>query len=273
MPVMKRVARKYIAGDALWDALRVQAELAETRTPATIGFWDTTGDDQRAVADQYLSGIDALSANGHGGYLSIKLPALRYSAELLDEVAERASAANCRIHFDGMEPESVDRTQAAIGRLLKRHPGIAIGTTLPGRWLRSVTDADWAVERRLPVRVVKGEWPDAAAPDRDLRAGYLEVIDRLAGRASHVSVASHDAPLVEQAVGRLQRAGTPCDIELLYGLPMRPVQRLAQRLGVAVRVYVPYGEAYMPYALGQIRRKPRILLWLAKDLIASALRR
>jgi hypothetical protein len=50
---------------------------------------------------------------------------------------------------------------------------------------------------------------------------------------------------------------------------MRAVRKVAARLRVGVRVYVPYGEAYMPYALGQIRRKPRILLWLAKDLAAS----
>jgi proline dehydrogenase len=58
-------------------------------------------------------------------------------------------------------------------------------------------------------------------------------------------------------------------MELLYGLPMRASRKLAERIGVAVRVYVPYGEAYMPYALGQVRRKPRILWWLAKDFAAS----
>lgn len=269
MPLVKRAARRYIAGDTLADALRVQAALAGAGTLATIGFWDTTGDEPRTVADQYLAGIDALAANGLGGYLSVKLPALRYSAELLGEVAERARASNCRLHFDGMAPESVEPTQEAIKRLLADHPGLAIGTTLPGRWLRSVADADWVAAQGLSVRVVKGEWPDPAAPQRELREGYLEVIDRLAGRAAHVSVASHDAPLVDEAIRRLKQAETPCDVELLYGLPMRGVRKLAAEHAVSVRVYVPYGEAYMPYALGQVRRKPRILWWLAKDLVAS----
>lgn len=269
MPAMKRVARKYIAGDKLDDALRVQAALAQKQTLATIGFWDAPGDNDRAVADQYLDGIEALAANGLSGYLSIKLPALRYSKELLDAVAKKASEAGCRLHFDGMEPESVDRTQAAIDRLVGKFPGIAISTTLPGRWVRSVADADWVAQRKLPVRVVKGEWPDPAATDRDIKAGYLEVIDALAGKAAHVSVASHDPLLVEESIRRLQTAGTSCDLELLFGLPMRAVRKVAARLGVGARVYVPYGEAYMPYALGQIRRKPRILFWLAKDLAAS----
>jgi proline dehydrogenase len=273
MPVMKSVAKKYIAGDKLSDALAVQAKLAKSNTLATIGFWDFASQNEREVADQYLAGIDALASNRLRGYLSIKLPAIRHSQDIVDEVGSFASDANVRLHFDGMDPESVDRTKTAIDSLKKRYPDLIVGTTLPGRWLRSLADVDWVVEQQLPVRVVKGEWPDPTAPDRDLRTGYLDVVDRLAGRAKHVSVASHDPPLVEESIRRLQAAGTPCDIELLYGLPMRGARKLAERLGVSVRVYVPYGVAYMPYALGQVRRKPRILLWLARDFFSSLLKR
>jgi CelD/BcsL family acetyltransferase involved in cellulose biosynthesis len=273
VPVMKCVAQKYIAGDKLSDALAVQSKLAQNKTLATIGFWDSSSHCEREVADQYLAGIDALASNRLGGYLSIKLPAIGHSQDLVDEIGGFASEAKVRLHFDGMDPESVDRTKTAIDNLRKQYPGLTVGTTLPGRWLRSAADADWVVERQLPVRVVKGEWPDSAAPDRDLRAGYLEVIDRLAGRAKFVSVASHDPPLVEEAIRRLQAAGAPCDIELLYGLPMRGVRKLAEKLNVGLRVYVPYGVAYMPYALGQVRRKPRILLWLARDFFSSLLKR
>ena len=73
-----------------------------------------------------------------------------------------------------------------------------------------------------------------------------------------------------EAVERLRAAGTPCDLELLYGLPVRASIKQARELGLDVRIYVPYGEAYMPYALSQVRRKPRILGWLVKDLVASA---
>jgi hypothetical protein len=37
---------------------------------------------------------------------------------------------------------------------------------------------------------------------------------------------------------------------------------------VRVRVYVPYGAGYIPYAIKQLRRHPRIAWWIIKDLVA-----
>jgi proline dehydrogenase len=84
-----------------------------------------------------------------------------------------------------------------------------------------------------------------------------------------VSVASHDGALAGEALRRLQSAGTRCDLELLYGLPMRASLRVARRLGVPVRVYIPYGAAYLPYAVSRLRKSPRIAWWLLRDLVAS----
>ncbi len=273
MPLMKRVARNYIAGDTFDDALRVKRRLAEREISATIGFWDTKREQGREVADQYLQGLDALAAETDSDYLSIKLPSLRFSKELFGEVAKRAQSVGRRIHLDSLAPEATDRTQSMIEETLATVPGVDIGYTLPGRWLRSPDDARWASEHGLFVRVVKGEWIDPADPQRDKREGYLEVIDALAGRARRVGVATHDPTLAAEAIRRLQQAGTPCDLELLYGLPMRAAIRQARDLGVRVRAYVPYGEAYMPYALSKARRKPQILWWLLKDMAVSMLDR
>jgi CelD/BcsL family acetyltransferase involved in cellulose biosynthesis len=300
MPLLNRAARHYIAGDTLEDALRVKQRLAAQGLAATIGFWDDENVSGRAVADQYLAGLEAMGADGPESYLSIKLPALRMSADLLHEVAKRAvghsdrndchserseqspaAPQTCvaqtdnvgrRIHFDAMAPDSVDRTWQMIDELRAAVPGIEIGCTLPGRWSRSPQDARWASERGLFVRVVKGQWPDPEQPNRDPRAGYLEVIDQLAGRASRVAVATHDVRLAAEAIRRLKAAGTPCDQELLFGLPMRRSIRQARSLGIGVRVYVPYGAAYMPYALSQVRRQPRVLWWLARDAVLSWLK-
>ncbi len=269
MPLMKCAARNYIAGDTLDDAFRVKWRLAKREISATIGFWDTEREHGREVADQYLQGLDTLAAEPDTDYLSIKLPSLRFSKELFGEVAQRAQSVGRRIHLDSLAPEGTDRTQSMIEEALATVPGVDIGYTLPGRWLRSPDDARWASEHGLFVRVVKGEWIDPADPQRDKREGYLEVIDALAGRACRVGVATHDPTLAAEAIRRLQQAGTPCDLELLYGLPMQAAISQAHDLGVPVRAYVPYGEAYMPYALSQARRKPRIVWWLLKDMVVS----
>ena len=54
---------------------------------------------------------------------------------------------------------------------------------------------------------------------------------------------------------------------------MRRSVKAANRLGVKVRVYIPYGDAYLSYALSQVRRNPRILWWLARDAMKALIGR
>ncbi len=267
------IVRRYVAGEALDDALAARRRLADRGIGATIGLWDGPGDRPRDVGDGYLAAIDGLGDGGPGDYLSIKFTALGLSPELLSEVVRRGAEAGRRVHLDAMAPETAAATRDAVERIAQDQPEGAVGFTIPGRWRRSPDDADWARSQRLPVRIVKGEWPDPEAPDRDPRDGYLAVVDRLCGGDADVGVATHDPELAETALRRLRAAGTPCTLELLYGLPMRRPLQVAHELGVPVRVYVPYGHGYMPYALSQLHKRPRIAAWLAKDLAASLLGR
>jgi proline dehydrogenase len=271
MPLAEKASRAYVAGSTLEDALAICPALAQEGIGSTIGYWDGPNDQPRQVADIYLAIVEAIAARQLDRYISIKLPAIGASDELLDEVLDRAAAHSVRVHFDSLTPESADQKWATIRRAISGP--CPISGTLPSRWRRSIVDAETAIELGLPVRVVKGQWTDPEAPQLDPREGYLDVIDRLAGRAKHVAVASHDVPLAEEALKRLRGSGTPCGLELLYGLPSHAAMQMAHRLGVEVRVYVPYGQSFLPYCLSQAMRNPRILWWLFKDSLASSARR
>ncbi len=268
MPLAQRAARAYIAGPELSNALHLAQELAERGFRATFGFWDGPEDSPRQVADYYLAALDAIGASAPEAYLSIKLPALGSSRALLSEVLDRARALDVQIHFDSLGPETADDMWSAVGAAADGK--LKLSCSVPGRWRRSLDDLELAIAHRIAVRVVKGQWPDPDAPDLDMRAGFLNIIDRLAGRARHVAVASHDATLAGESLRRMKGAGTSCELELLYGLPERAVLPLAASQQAPVRFYVPYGKAYLPYCLGQARRQPRLLWWLLRDSLMSA---
>jgi len=267
LPLMQRAARPWVGGETVEDALTVAGRLAGEGFPSTLGLWDAPENTARQVADEYLAAVDRLSKGGQDSYVSIKTPALRFDPKLAAELSAAAQARGVRLHFDSHGPEVADPSNALVELMLQRLPREQLGTTLPGRWGRSLADADWAVERGLAVRVVKGQWPDPSDPGRDMRAGFLEVIDRLAGRARRVAVASHDVALAAEAMARLRAAGTPCELELLFGLPMKASLGWARENGAAVRVYVPYGKGYLPHAVSQLRRNPRFIWWILKDLV------
>jgi proline dehydrogenase len=262
-PLLRKAARSYVAGPELPDALRLaQTFAARGLNATTLCFWDAEDDTPSHVAGMYLAAVRAIQSVGLDSYVSVKAPSLAFDDGLVAVIAEAASEAGIRIHFDSLGAETADRTFRLIENA-RAHPA-PLGCTIPGRWRRSPRDARRASEMGLRVRVVKGQWPD---PDgaADPHAGFLDTVDALAGSATPVAVATHNPLLASAAIGKLQTAGTPCELELLYGLPSRAVLKVARDLAVPVRYYLPYGHAWLPYALRQAGRDPRILWWVLRD--------
>jgi proline dehydrogenase len=268
LPLIQRVAREHIGGETVDDAMSVARRVAFEKHPCTLGFWDTADYVARDVADIYRESVEQLAVSGLDGYLSIKPPALGFDTEYAVELAASAERRGVRLHCDSHGTEAADPSHAMVQAMIDNVSTCDLGTTLPGRWSRSLSDAEWAIERGLGVRVVKGQWPDPADPKRDMRAGYLEVINRLAGRARQVAVASHDVPLVAEAITRLRAGGTPLELELIYGVPSAQALRWAHENHVTVRIYVPFGKGFIPNAIGLLRRNPRVALRVAKGIFS-----
>jgi proline dehydrogenase len=276
-------------GSKLSHAITSSARHAALGRNSTIGYFNGESEAPRAVADASLAALAAMTgpgavaaANGRP-YLSIKVPSLGFDPSLVAEIVDKAVAARIGVHFDSHSPAEADETFRAIEgvrqRILQlpsraampaREGGGAqaaweLGCTLPGRWLRSCDDVERAVEGQLRVRVVKGQWADPSSGAIDPRQGFLSVIDRLAGRACQVAVASHDPPLAREALHRLQRAGTPCELELLLGLPMQGALKVAREVGAPVRIYIPFGVSWIPYALAYVQKNPHVAWWAIRD--------
>lgn len=268
-PIAIRAARAYISGPELGDALQTSRRLEDRGYASTIGYWNAREETPEDIAEIQLAALDALG--DLDTYSSLKVPALNYRLDLVGRVAtaaQRSPRATRRLHFDSHAPETQDSTLALADALHEQ--GARVGVTLPGRWHRSLEDADRAIAQGHAVRVVKGQWAEAGGPDP--RDGFLAVVERLAGRASQVAVATHDPVLATEALELLRRSGTRAELELLLGLPMRVAVRVADALEARVRVYVPYGHGWLPYSLGQAAKRPTVAWWILKDaLLGGAL--
>ena len=259
-PVMRRAASSYIAGAEFDDGLRVALRLQGMGFLSTIGYWNGEQDSPRQVADAYLQSLDGMQGQKID-HLSIKLPALDYSHELLEEILCVAQKMAAQVHFDSLGPQTVDRTLNMLDRVLPSYPNL--GITIPARWQRSLHDIDWAIERNVTMRIVKGQWPDRVSETTE--QDFLSAIRHLAGRVSQVNVATHNPGLVSQSLECLRAAGTCANVELLYGLPTRQPLAIARQLNAPVRFYIPFGHAWLPYCLSQARKNPQILLRMLKD--------
>jgi proline dehydrogenase len=261
-----RVSRNYIAGPSLSDARRIGEELSRRGYWLTLGYWDSAKDAPGAILDTYLASLDALAGFAGHNYLSLKIPALRYDPAGFSTLLARSRERRVPLMFDALEVDQADPTLDFVAR--ETDPSRSeIGVVLPGRWRRSLGDAERAISLGLVVRVVKGQSPDPGDPDRDPARGYLEVVRALAGRAKCVRVASHNPTVAGESLRILAAAGTPCELELLYGLPVGSQVKLAVALGVPVRVYIAFGHAFLPYALASMRRHPGAMLRLLREAL------
>jgi proline dehydrogenase len=260
----RRATRRYMAGPDLADALKREEELREKGLRTVVAYWNAAGEDPDSVERVYGAALDALAGRSDVQF-SCKPPAVNLEPGRLDAVAQRARRAGIPLHFDSLAPE-------VATSLLEATVAADAGATVPGRWPRSPADADSLASTGLRVRVIKGQWPDPAAPDYDPRKGFLDVVDRLAGRAAPVEVATHDGALAAEALQRLRGAGTPCELQLLLGLPAAESLAAARDAEVGVRVYVSYGAAHLPYALRATAHHPSIAFRFGADLLRRSAR-
>lgn len=253
----------HVSGADEDDALRSARAEAGSGRLCTLGYWAPPDAAPEVIARHYARAVEMAADAGLPASVSIKADLLGFDRALLAPVLRAARVRDVRVHFDAQGHDTVSRTHALVEDAVAQ--GYDVSATLPSRFRRSMEDADRFVRLGIPVRVVKGQGGDPQEPKRDPRRSFLELVDRLAGRAAFVGVATHDRRTAEPALRRLAAAGTPCGLEQMRSLPR--LDFLADRLGLPTRVYIAYGHAGLPYAISEFLRRPAIVAWILRDLI------
>lgn len=263
LPLVKHATRAYVAGENAEEGLDFAERVRDAGFSCSMCYWNDGTEEPAIAAEEYLNVLTKGAERDLDMALAVKIPSLWERQHEVDRVVARARELGTPVIFDSHDPHKSDDIIAC----LEQTGPDGMGWAIPGRWNRSLDDAERAIEMGVRVRVVKGQWEDPTDPDIDLREGYLRVIKRLAGRASFVGVATHDAPLAAQAMEILAEAGTPFEQEFVFPLPIEPALKEGKRFGVGARVYLPYGSAWLPYSLSRAISNPVMLYWLARDTI------
>jgi proline dehydrogenase len=267
---LPHLVERVVPGPGPRAAARRCRRLNRSGMAATLGYFQSADARPEDIVAANVAAAGLLADRSGEVYLSVKAPPLGFDPALLRRIAESAAAAGLALMFDAHAPKDSDPTLRAVADLLGEFPDT--GFALPARWLRSRGDAAAFRDGSARIRLVKGEWADPEWRGMDVDASYLALAARLAGRAAPVAVATHDPGLAERALTLLLAAGTPCELEQLRGLPGRRTMAVARRLGVPVRVYVPFGPGWWPYALDKALARPYLLSWMIRDRLGRTVR-
>jgi proline dehydrogenase len=272
-----RVARRYIAGETVEEALACVRSLqleGITATVALLGEDIAEESETEATVSDYLELIDALGTADTTANISIKLTSLGLDLsealcqEHLATVLDRAAQYSMFVRIDMESSRHTDAT-LAIWQGLHREGRERVGVVLQTMLRRTVDDARALAKDGASVRVCKGIYREPASlayQDADaVRASYLETVRVLIAGGSRVALATHDEALIDAAWKIVDDAGASGLVEQQMLLGVR--ESLRGELAAAgrpVRVYVPYGARWYEYSLRRLQENPKVAGYVAR---------
>jgi proline dehydrogenase len=277
MRALTFLASRFVAGDAIGDALRAVRALNEGGIKATLdnlGEDSLTREQALAAAEENRNMLRRIADVGVDSNISLKLtqiglaidPAL--ARDNLVRIAEEAARLN---NFVRIDMEGSAWTQKTLDLFYSLHDRFAnLGIVLQAYLRRTEADCRDAVARKVRVRLCKGAYKEPAELafplKEDVNANYDKCAAILAG-APIPAFATHDDARIAAALKSCDAAGlvkSDYELQMLYGIRRKRWEELRAK-GHTVRIYVPYGTHWFPYFYRRIRERKENLLFVARS--------
>jgi len=179
------------------------------------------------------------------------------------------------IRFD-MEGSGLTEQTMKLGlELQKTHKNL--GVVLQAYLRRTDQDVQSVIDQGVSTRLCKGAYkePEAIAYQSmdEIRENFLKQAFRLLKEGNLPAIATHDEVLIEKIIEFIEREKISADsfyFELLYGV-RRDIQKALLDKGYQVRLYVPYGKAWLPYTLRRLAERKENIIFVLKNIVREAL--
>src|SRR5919199_2559794 len=281
-PIVRRISRRYIAGDTLDEAIETVRDLNKQGCVATI---DVLGESTENKADaaatlrDYKKVIDALDESDLKSGISVKLTGLGLTLDEelcranLEEIVAYAGTKDRFVRVDMEDSPYTSVTLDMVLDLYQRHENI--GAVIQAYMRRSLDDVVRLTQTGVSVRLCKGIYDEPrrlAYKDFDtVRENYRLLLEELLKGGTYVGIATHDEFLVWHALRLIHQLDVPDDryeFQMLLGVD-EELRRILVGAGHKLRVYVPFEEDWYEYSTRRLKENPRIAGYVAKDVIGS----
>lgn len=283
------LAARFVAGAEVADFLAVSGRLRGRKLAASAFFLGEYVSDPAKVETNVtgiLAAIEAIDGANVDLHVSVDPSQIGYAVDddlgranafrIGRALVEREAAGRKTLMLDmedvGYVPRTLDLHEWLIAG------GVPAAITIQAYLKRSAGDIDRLAAGGAMVRLVKGAFVGTAdfafTTKREVDDSYRGLADRMLSADSRAAgarpvFATHDEEIVAElrALAR-ERGWAPGDyeFEMLYGVRPALQQRLADD-GEDVRLYLPFGRDWWPYAVRRVGENPRNAGLVLKALI------
>ena len=223
-----------------------------------VGEYSKTLDEAIAARNQYSEILNYYQDKKID--LSIKLSqvGLLISPEdcegLLQQIVEKAHNYGHTIRFDMEHSIITDKTLDLCLKLNQKYPA-TLGVALQARLFRTKDDMKELMNNNISVRLVKGAYIEkesiALKSYQEIQENYLQLIKLLGINMNRrCAVATHDETILKDILSKPD--ADRFDYEFIYGI-RRDLQQSFKDQGQKVRIYLPFGENWLPYTWRRLR--------------------
>jgi proline dehydrogenase len=282
MRILYPFAKRFIAGEDRATAVKNIRSLYDRGFLCTVdvlGESVHTEDQAIAAKNEYLALLKDIATFHRPVDISAKVSALgmninydlckRNVEKLIDAVGHHT------VRFDMEGSDLTERTLKLGLELQKTHNNL--GVVLQAYLRRTDQDIQSVIDQGVSTRLCKGAYkePETLAYQSmdEIRENFLKQAFHLLKKGNLPAIATHDEILIEQISEFIEKENIPREtfyFELLYGV-RRDIQQALLRKGYQVRIYVPYGKAWLPYTLRRLAERKENIIFVVKNLIRESL--
>ncbi len=278
-------AQRFIAGEALADALQASRELARAGRSVSLNHLGEnvhTAEEAQQARSSYVQMVRELDATGLEGNVSIKLTQLGLDLDrnlcqsLVADIAAEAKNLGRTIEVDMEGSAYTDRTLDIFEAIRRRFANV--GLAIQAYLYRSDADVERLAPLRPKIRLVKGAYREppqvAFQKKRDVDANYRRLLNKLLDGRFFPAIATHDPAMHDYARQQLGQRGFSHDryeLQMIYGV-RRDLQQELSAQGHPLRIYVPFGTEWCPYFMRRLAERPANCWFVLRNLAAESFR-
>ena len=278
--VSRRVARRFVAGETLDDAVAAGAAVNQDMRLASLDLLGENVSDEagaRSAAVGYRAIFDRIAAEHLDANVSLKLTQLgldlseELCQELLEGIIAHAAALGNFVRIDMEGSAYTQRTVEMTKRL--RAKSNAVGTVMQAYLYRTEQDLRDLLAVGCRMRLCKGAYKEPAEvafPEKaDVDANYVKLMKLLLPSGFYHGIATHDPAMIQATKDCARENGIKSDkfeFQMLYGIRTDLQQQLV-REGYRLRVYIPFGVDWFPYFMRRLAERPANVAFFLRNLL------
>jgi proline dehydrogenase len=280
--LLKKAARRYIAGDTLTEAAPIAASLNQQGFRCSLEFiGESTRNEQEAkeATDEFLRVCRTIRENKLNASVSLDLShiGLALSNDLcfanLTQLCQEAVVANTEVIISAEGTERTDAVLAMYQKISATHKNV--GITVQAYLHRTPDDLKQILSLPGRIRIVKGAFETSPglslSRGKELDETYLAYAEQLLSTGHLCSIATQD-PFIQQSVkqliGKHQPAAQSYEFESLYGIQTQQLTALKEE-GYPTKMYLVYGHEWYLYLCNRIAEHPVNIFQALNDIVAE----